>query len=294
MKSELEVEDNSLPSNDLTGHFDMGIRRRSNTAQRLEKMRQEKKVQSKTKNINWKSPTQIASVSQEGNTIKYKRVVLNADTLSPDEIALLEYNETENLYYETEAYRNYLFPVCQSANTSQQSDRIETSESTNPSSAQKRKSVLSAMIERCPDAPVNPFNAYTRFDARVSEDKVSKKRIKIFFKINEDDKEFMAADFSKKVPPSSRMVCGVKWIEIICLANTRICDLIGLICWHYTHLQLGPPLKPDVNMYALKMSEETGDIDSDFPNLTASDEIKRYGFPYLALVEVETHITVTV
>ena len=159
---------------------------------------------------------------------------------------------------------------------------------------ERRKSVLTMQIEQSPSAPVNPFNEFTRFDGRVSEGNAHTKRIRIFFRLFEQDIEFQTSDFTKKLGMvSSGITCGPNWIEIVVLASAKVSDLIGLICWNYTHLQIGPSLKPDPFMYALKIAEENGDVDNDFPNLTATDDIKRYGFPYLALVEIETHIIVT-
>lgn len=180
------------------------------------------------------------------------------------------------------------------------------------SSQNRRKSVLTLAIESSPAAPLNPFNKFTRFNGLVSEGEATK-RIRIFFKIFEgsqfgdklldkfdkDDKQktIVKLDFTKRLGrnfASSGIAFGVDWIEVVVLASARVSDLIGLICWNYTHLQLGPPLKEDPTAYALKIAEENGDVDNDFPALTAGDDIKRYGFPYLALVELETHIVVTV
>ena len=98
-KSEL-VEDNPLQSFDImSDSYDIiGIRRRSNTAQRLEKLRKERKVHSKTKVITWKSPTKIVTVTEDGNVSKLKRIVLNPGVLSQEELALLEYDEKDNVY----------------------------------------------------------------------------------------------------------------------------------------------------------------------------------------------------
>lgn len=114
--------------------------------------------------------------------------------------------------------------------------------------------------------------------------------MRIFFNINE-------TNFGKSTKPicsSSDMKCGPNWIEVVVLAHARVCDLIGLICWHYTHLEIGPPLKSDISAYALKIAEENGDVINDFPSLKSTDDISRYGFPCLALISVETDIFVTV
>lgn len=101
----------------------MGTRRRSNTAQRLEKLRKERKTQSKTKVITWRSPTKLVEVEKpkgddstnhagndavDINTYNFdgnlssatilKRLVLNPSALNPEELALLEYDPKANIY----------------------------------------------------------------------------------------------------------------------------------------------------------------------------------------------------
>lgn len=310
LKSEL-VEENSLPNPEQFGEqsYDISIRRRSNTAQRLEKLKQEKKVQAKTKNVAWNAHAKIVDSIVDGKTTKLKRVVFNPNGFTSEEIVLLDYDPVENVYCkllvcccvcncltvgiyidETEAYRRYLFP-----DMDQPGENINDQEKINQEkNRERKKSALTYLIEKSPAVPVNPFNQFTRFDARVTEENLPKKRIQIFIRVHGKNPEFRDVDFTKKIPPTFGIACGRKWIEVNCLSNTRICDLVGLVCWHYTQLQLGPPLEPDSNLYALKICEENGDIDSDFPSLTPFDEIKRYGFPYLAMVEIETPVVVTV
>ena len=82
----------------MSDSYDMGIRRRSNTAQRLEKLRKERKFQAKTKVNTWKSHTQIVSAVEKGNITEFKRKIVDPSMLTSDEMKLLEYNEKENIY----------------------------------------------------------------------------------------------------------------------------------------------------------------------------------------------------
>lgn len=155
--------------------------------------------------------------------------------------------------------------------------------------------MLTQQIEQTPVAPMNPFNEFTRFDGRFVDSTVSTKRLRIFFNILKNNTEFEPYDFREKFPQSlSGLNCGSNWIEVIVRSDARVCDLIGLICWHYTHLQIGPSLKPNLKAYALKMCEENGEVEDEFPNLEFNDEIKRYDFPCLAMIPNETRIIVTV
>ncbi|GFS49915.1 target of rapamycin complex 2 subunit MAPKAP1, partial [Trichonephila inaurata madagascariensis] len=55
-----------------------------------------------------------------------------------------------------------------------------------------------------------------------------------------------------------------------------------------------PKLKPSVSNYCLKIAEETGEVDEDFPNLDANEYVGKFGFPFLALIERETKNPLTV
>ncbi|KAK5606036.1 Target of rapamycin complex 2 subunit mapkap1, partial [Crenichthys baileyi] len=54
-------------SMDITSSWDFGIRRRSNTAQRLERLRKERQNQIKCKNVQWKERTTSHSVEDLGS-----------------------------------------------------------------------------------------------------------------------------------------------------------------------------------------------------------------------------------
>ncbi len=85
----------------MSESFEVGMRRRSNTAQRLEKLKKERKYQSKTRVVTWKSPTKVVSVVDQasGKPIE-KRLVVHPTALPPEEIAMLEFDEKEGVYCE--------------------------------------------------------------------------------------------------------------------------------------------------------------------------------------------------
>lgn len=74
-------------------------------------------------------------------------------------------------------------------------------------------------------------------------------------------------------------------MEVVSLASARVYDLIGLICWQYTNEGKEPKLRPNVENYCLRIAEENGDVDPDFPSLNPKEPVAKFGFPYLALVE---------
>lgn len=85
-------------------------------------------------------------------------------------------------------------------------------------------------------------------------------------------------------------------MEVVTQINARVDDLIGLICWQYTNEGKEPRLKPNVSHYSLRIAEENGEVDPDFPSLNSKELVAKFGFPVLALVEKdeqESNILVT-
>ncbi|GIZ01338.1 target of rapamycin complex 2 subunit MAPKAP1 [Caerostris extrusa] len=191
-----------------------GHRHRSNTAQRLEKLKKDRQNQAKITHIQWKECP----------------VILSEQDLSQ------------------------LFPKKDLTKPKENKELV--------------KSALSEALELFPAAPNNPFGEYARFDGRVNRSAPSKK-ILIYL----------------TMLPTAERNYGM---EVICLSNARVFDLIGLICWMYTNEGREPKLKPSVSNYCLKIAEETGEIDEDFPSLDANEFVGKFGFPFLALIERET------
>lgn len=196
-------------------------RRRSNTAQRLERLKKERRLQGKLRHVVWKDqPAKELSASELDAYFPRKDVGRRSGKWSP--------------------------PA--------------------DGEATKRSSALTRQLEQFPVAPNNPFNEYTRFDGKVSEP--AHRRINIFMSM---------------LPPEER---GFP-IVVSALPGARIQDLIGLVCWHYTNEGRSPKLRPSVSQYCLRIAEESGEIDEDFPPLDPREPVTKFEFPYLALAEVE-------
>ena len=132
-----------------------------------------------------------------------------------------------------------------------------------PPTIELKRSTLSAQLAQFPSMPVNPFNEYSRFDGRVGEGGQTK-RIVIF----------LTMSTQRHIP-----------MEVVTVCSARVQDLIGLICWQYMNENREPKLKPSVNYYCLRIAEENGDVDPDFPSLNPREPVGKFGFPILALVE---------
>ncbi|XP_041826105.1 target of rapamycin complex 2 subunit MAPKAP1 isoform X1 [Melanotaenia boesemani] len=128
------------------------------------------------------------------------------------------------------------------------------------------KSTLSLRLEQCPQQLNNPFNEYSKFDGKGHIGTTATKKIDVYLSMQ------MAQE---KVHP----------MTVVTIANARVHDLIGLICWQYTSEGREPKLNENVNAYCLHIAEDDGEVDTDFPPLDSNEPIHKFGFSTLALVE---------
>uniref|UniRef100_A0A8C7DF48 Target of rapamycin complex 2 subunit MAPKAP1 n=1 Tax=Oncorhynchus kisutch TaxID=8019 RepID=A0A8C7DF48_ONCKI len=196
---------------DITSSWDFGIRRRSNTAQRLERLRKERQNQIKCKNIQWKERSSSQSAEDLGSLFEKR-------------------------------------------------DFKDRPRSTGT------KSTLSLRLEQCPQQLNNPFNEYSKFDGKGHVGTTATKKIDVYLSMQ---------SAQEKLHP----------MMVVTIANARVHDLIGLICWQYTSEGREPKLNENVNAYCLHIAEDDGEVDTDFPPLDSNEPIHKFGFSTLALVE---------
>ncbi|XP_028918774.1 target of rapamycin complex 2 subunit MAPKAP1 isoform X2 [Ornithorhynchus anatinus] len=196
---------------DITSSWDFGIRRRSNTAQRLERLRKERQNQIKCKNVQWKERN--ASHSAE---------------------------ELSSLFEK----KNF---------------KVKSSNS-------GKQSILSVRLEQCPLQLNNPFNEYSKFDGKGHVGTTATKKIDVYLPLHTSQ--------DKLLP-----------MTVVTIANAKVHDLIGLICWQYTSEGREPKLNDNVSAYCLHIAEDDGEVDTDFPPLDSNEPIHKFGFNTLALVE---------
>ncbi|KAM8934836.1 target of rapamycin complex 2 subunit MAPKAP1 [Pelodytes ibericus] len=196
---------------DITSSWDFGIRRRSNTAQKLERLRKERQNQIKCKNVQWKdrntshSAEELSSLFEKKN---FKDKVSNAG----------------------------------------------------------KQSILSVRLEQCPLQLNNPFNEYSKFDGKGHVGTTATKKIDVYLS--------MQTSQDKLLP-----------MTVVTIANAKVHDLIGLICWQYTTEGREPKLNDNVDSFCLHIAEDDGEVDTDFPPLDSNEPIHKFGFSTLALVE---------
>ncbi|KAK2550639.1 Target of rapamycin complex 2 subunit MAPKAP1 [Acropora cervicornis] len=119
----------------------------------------------------------------------------------------------------------------------------------------KRKTVtvsqLSRQLEESLGKPNNPFLEYSKFDGESYQGTCTTMEFSIFLTMQSE-------------------------------------DLIGLIMYKYTSEGRDPPLKNDVKSYCLQIAEDDGEVDTDFPALDNKEQITRFCFTCLALVQNDT------
>ncbi|XP_076844450.1 target of rapamycin complex 2 subunit MAPKAP1 isoform X6 [Brachyhypopomus gauderio] len=198
-------------SMDITSSWDFGIRRRSNTAQRLERLRKERQNQIKCKNIQWKERTTSQSAEDLSSLFEKK-----------------DFKEKPRMT--------------------------------------GTKSTLSLRLEQCPQQLNNPFNEYSKFDGKGHVGTTATKKIDVYLSMQSAQEKLHS-------------------MVVVTMANARVYDLIGLICWQYTSEGREPKLNENVNTYCLHIAEDDGEVDTDFPPLDSNEPIHKFGFSTLALVE---------
>ncbi|XP_048181496.1 target of rapamycin complex 2 subunit MAPKAP1 isoform X3 [Corvus hawaiiensis] len=196
---------------DITSSWDFGIRRRSNTAQRLERLRKERQNQIKCKNVQWKDRNTSCSAEELSSLFEKK----NFRVKSP---------------------------------------------------CSGKQSILSVRLEQCPLQLNNPFNEYSKFDGKGHVGTTATKKIDVYLPLHTSQ---------DKLQP----------MTVVTIANAKVHDLIGLICWQYTSEGREPKLNDNVNAYCLHIAEDDGEVDTDFPPLDSNEPIHKFGFSTLALVE---------
>lgn len=301
------LESDQGQSYDIASELDyISHRRRSNTAQRLHRLTEEKKHQSHTRNIVWRcsSTDQISTEEKQDDgqstTVKSKN---------------------------------------SSSSSKSEENNIPRSKSKSPPT----KSGLTKLLEKFPSLPKNPFDGYAQYDGGMSES-MPVKKIMIFIALsnqqqannnnmqptncemvdqnnkllqselqsqsshtnshNQSQKQPQTnhnnpqtlpklntsdtSDKSKIISPKRALETKPNKsgpLEVVVISSARIRDLIGLICWQYTNEGREPKLSYDIDRYCLRIAEDNGEVDPDFPSLNPNEQLSKFNFPMLAFAE---------
>lgn len=112
--------------------------------------------------------------------------------------------------------------------------------------------------------PINPYTEFARFDGS-GQINIPTRKYRIYLT--------MLPEEQRSYP-----------LNVCCVATAKIQDLIGLILLTFSTNYSGDyPLKPVAN-YGLYITEEDGEVDSDFPNLDPKECVAKFGFTCLGNV----------
>ena len=135
----------------------------------------------------------------------------------------------------------------------------------------KTVSLLSHQLDTCPRLPSNPFIQFSKYDGSLNVG-VGLKKLRVFLTMSDDEDD--------RLFPT----------EISSIATAKVSDVIGLICWKYTHENKQPPLMKSPAHYGLNIAEDNGEVDWDFPSLDNKESVAKFGFDYYAFVEKEEKV----
>lgn len=130
------------------------------------------------------------------------------------------------------------------------------------SSEDRMSSLLSQQLESFPKMPQNKFLEYAKFDGTSQTESKS-------FKI-----------FLMMLPENQRAYP----MQICVTATAKIQDFIGLICYKCSLAYPNVSLR-SIKHYGLFMTEEDGEIDTDFPPLDMGEPCVKFCFSHLAMAE---------
>ncbi|XP_050303512.1 stress-activated map kinase-interacting protein 1 [Anthonomus grandis grandis] len=128
-----------------------------------------------------------------------------------------------------------------------------------------KKSALSALMEQSTHLPPNPYMEFAKFDG-AGQINIPTKKYGIFLTMLPEDQ--------RNYP-----------LNVTCIATAKIQDLIGLILLKFSTNYAGDYAMKPVSNYGLYITEEDGEVDSDFSHLEPKECVAKFGFTCLGLVE---------
>ncbi|CAH0771797.1 unnamed protein product [Bemisia tabaci] len=129
------------------------------------------------------------------------------------------------------------------------------------------QSLLTEQLKKYAYLPQNPFQDYAKFDGN-GQIGVPTKKFGIFIA--------MLSPELRNYP-----------MHVVVLTTAKISQLTGLICWKCSIDFPDVTLKESADNYGLFIADDDGEVNWDFPCLDPKEAVAKFGFRFLALVEVE-------
>ncbi|XP_065066625.1 target of rapamycin complex 2 subunit MAPKAP1-like [Rhopilema esculentum] len=127
-------------------------------------------------------------------------------------------------------------------------------------------SLLSQLVGSTSSKPENGFTEYSKFNGEGVEDTCPTHSVQIFLTF---------ASESERDKP----------VSITVLANVCVRDVIGFVLYKCTAEGKITRAQQDLKSYRLYIAEEDGEVDMDFPALDEKEQMTKFEFQFLALVE---------
>ncbi|XP_039260172.2 target of rapamycin complex 2 subunit MAPKAP1-like [Styela clava] len=284
------------PSPDILSGWDFGVRRRSNTAQKLERIRKERQSRVKVNNVPWRKKNPKITEEQLNTMFEKKRLnddeVFTSDDISTT-LSRVKFSanviSSTTLPSNSEETKHYGFAVKDDHSNSPTvdgfvlqipvphlSNHISTNglpeiiTSNEVGTYSKKKNAISALstllITQSTDQYDNPFREYSKFDGPGQTAGVKKVDIFVW-------------PYGAEKPRFAMLVS-------VLAQKAKVQDVIGLTCWKYLVENQEPPLTgKTVQRFSLHIAEDDGTVDTDFPPLDPTEPFSKFSFATLSLVE---------
>jgi len=247
--------------------WDFGGRRRSNTAQKLEQIRKERQKRIKVKTVKWEEPEENITKEDLVELFEKKTIIQNSKTeTAVNESCVKNWEDLvvtstkSSCKSETSAGNHKGDGVNCLKDENQMADKVQFKK------VIKNESLLSKNLKALNPDNENPFRGYSRFNGRGHGNPTQCFTMFVY-------------------PHSSTTPVGPLQVVIL-QQNARVLDLIGLTCWQYQHEKFAPKLQQtNIVNYTVKLAEEDGEVDQEFPSLQVYEPVRKFHLPTLALIE---------
>uniref|UniRef100_A0A0B7A0Q7 Target of rapamycin complex 2 subunit MAPKAP1 n=1 Tax=Arion vulgaris TaxID=1028688 RepID=A0A0B7A0Q7_9EUPU len=244
------TSDNEIKgSMDIHPDMDFGAhRRRSNTAQRLERLKKEKRNQVKLKTVQWKDAPDMYKPEDKGHLFDKKELPggKNIEPLFHSDKVTFDDVDTPSICVEA--------PVVES-------------------DKEKPFSTLTQQLKEIESHGSNPFFKYAKFDGRTAGGLPTRK-LDIFLAFSTPEQ--------RAYPMSIIVTANAKAQEVVGLVCWQYTQEGMKPDLQSVAGQIDP--NDFLNKFSLHMAEDDGEIDTDFPPIVPTDPVSKYGFTKFALV----------
>ncbi|KAH0517058.1 Target of rapamycin complex 2 subunit MAPKAP1 [Microtus ochrogaster] len=309
---------------DITSSWDFGIRRRSNTAQRLERLRKERQNQIKCKNIQWKERNSKQSAQELKSLFEKKSLKEKPPSSGKQSILSVRLEQCplqlNNPFNEYSKFDGKVGGVNSAEFWEEKEVRSDSTALLSGADASERRHAPRSWEDTRDEAPTQdghrlessrvPSTVLSRNWEWTGEQRemdlilliitMSKYTLEISYCALMAQNAFhrlvdirhspghVGTTATKKIDvylPLHSSQDRLLPMTVVTMASARVQDLIGLICWQYTSEGREPKLNDNVSAYCLHIAEDDGEVDTDFPPLDSNEPIHKFGFSTLALVE---------